>query len=380
MSLGTFQVDKRALQLRKLTKVSRAFTYAVSLEEVLDLTVERAAELLDAPRSVLMLTNNDGLLSVRASFGLDPDAQSDFQEPLDETLITRLKALLVTTEKEQFLGVPLVVAGEVTGLLAVAMQTSESQSEDDEWLLSALADQAAVALEKNRLDETAEFRERLIGIVSHDLRNPVSVIKMDATLLKRWGQLDPAVVDKIVARIHTSANRVSTMIHDLLDFTQARLGGSIPLGQKPGDLHAIVRQVVEEVEVAHPDRTFDLQHEGDAHGSWDAGRMAQVVGNLLSNAVSYSPADSVIRVSVRNEEGAVVLVIQNEGAPIRPDLLPNLFEPMQRASAELNNANRSVGLGLYIVKHVVEGHGGTVGVRSEPGMGTELRVRLPLKV
>jgi sigma-B regulation protein RsbU (phosphoserine phosphatase) len=378
MALGIFQVDKRSLQLRKLTEVSRALTYAVSLEEVLDLTVERAAELLDAPRSVLMLTNNEGLLSVRASFGLDPDAQSDFHEPLQETLISRLQVLLGTTEKEQFLGVPLVVAGEVTGLLAVAMKTSSSQPEDDEWLLSALADQAAVALEKTRLDETAEFRERLIGIVSHDLRNPVSVIKMAATLLRRWEQLEPRAVDKIIARIHTSADRVSAMIHDLLDFTQARLGGSIPLGRKPGDLHSIVRQVVEELELAHPDRAFDLQHEGDARGLWDADRMAQVVGNLLSNAITYSPAGSVVRVSTRNEEGAAVLVVQNEGAPIRPDLLPHLFEPMQRASAELNNANRSVGLGLYIVKHVVEAHGGSVGVRSEPGTGTELRVRLPL--
>ena len=380
MSLATFQVDKRSLQLRRLTEVSRALTYAVSLEEVLDLTVERAAELLEASRSVLMLTNNEGLLSVRASYGLDPDAQSDFKEPLQESLIARLKLLLGTTDKEQFLGVPLVVAGEVTGLLAVALQNAGSQPEDDEWLLSALADQAAVALEKTRLDETAEFRERLIGIVSHDLRNPVSVIKMAATTLRRWEQLEPRAVDQIVTRIHTSANRVSAMIHDLLDFTQARLGGSIPLGRKPGDLHTIVRQVVEELEVAHPDRIFDLQHEGDAQGSWDADRMAQVVGNLLSNAVTYSPENSVVRVSTRNEDGAVVLVIRNEGLPIPAELLPKLFEPMQRASAELNNANRSVGLGLYIVKHVVEAHGGSVGVRSELGMGTELRVRLPLEV
>ena len=275
----------------------------------------------DAPRSVLLLTDNDGLLSVRASHGLDPAAaQSDLHEPLQETLITRLKLLLCTTDNEQFLGVPLVVAGEVTGLLAVAMLASSSQPEDDEWLLSALADQAAVALEKTRLDETAEFRERLIGIVSHDLRNPVSVIKMAATLLRRWKQLEPSAVDTIVTRIHTSADRVTAMVHDLLDFTEARLGGSIPLGRKPGDLHTIVRQVVEDLAVANPDRTFDLQHEGDAQGSWDEGRMAQVVGNLLSNAVTYSPQGSVIRISTRNEGDAVVLVIQNEGTPIRPDL------------------------------------------------------------
>jgi len=378
MAAARFQVNKRTEKLRKLTEISRALTYAVSLEEVLDLTVERAAELLGAPRVVLMLTNDDGLLAVRASFGLDAGGQSDFQEPLQDALITRLKILLGTTEQQQFLGVPLVVAGEVTGLLAVAMQTSSSQPEDDEWLLSALADQAAVALEKTRLDQTAEFRERLIGIVSHDLRNPVSVIKMTATLLRRWERLDPRTVDDLIARVHNSADQVTAMIHELLDFTQARLGGSIPITRKPGDLRAVVRQVVEEFEIAHPGRTFELQHEGDSQGSWDAGRMAQVVGNLLSNAVSYSPAGSVVKVSTRVEGGMVALVIQNDGPPIRPDLLPNLFEPMQRACLEPDNANRSVGLGLYIVKHVVQAHGGTVAVRSEHGLGTELTVMLPL--
>jgi hypothetical protein len=155
------------------------------------------------------------------------------------------------------------------------------------------------------------------------------------------------------------------MIHDLLDFTQAKLSGSIPLVRRTGDLHAIVRQVVEELQVAHPERTFDVQHDGNAQGAWDAGRMAQVVGNLLSNAITYSPAGSVVRVSTRNDGGVVVLAIQNDGPPIRTDLLPHLFEPMRRASAELNNASRSVGLGLYIVKHVVEAHGETRAVGDE---------------
>lgn len=378
MSTGPFQIDRRAHQLRKLTRVSRALTYAVSLEEVLDLTVERAAELLEAPRAVLMLTNNDGLLSVRASYGLDAQAEQELQEPVHDDLITRLKELLGTTEQECFLGVPLVVGGEVTGLLAVVMQASMSQPEEDEWLLSALADQAAVALEKTRLDETAEFRERLIGIVSHDLRNPVAVIAMAATVLRRWEQMDPKAVDQAVVRIKSSAERVFAMIRDLLDFTQARLGGSIPLARKPGDLQAIVRQVVDEMEAAHPHRAIALQHHGDATGAWDAARMAQVIGNLLSNAIAYSPDDSVIRVSTGKEGSEVVLSIRNDGEPIPEALLPRLFEPMQRASADLTNVSRSVGLGLYIVKHIVEAHGGSVSVRSEEAFGTELRVALPV--
>lgn len=377
MDIGPFHIDRRAQQLRKLTEISRALTYAVSLDEVLDLTVQRAADLLDAQRVVLMLTNDDGLLTVRASFGLDKTRLGDFQAPLHETLITRLKTLLQASEQEHFLGVPLVVSGEVTGLLGVAKPDTGTQPEDDEWLLSALADQAAVALEKTRLDETAEFRERLIGIVSHDLRNPISVIMMAATVLMRSPNADRQTIDKMVTRIYRSGERATAMVRDLLDFTQARLGGGIRIGRKPTDLHAIVRQVVEEAEVAHPQRTFVLQHHGNAQGEWDADRLAQVISNLLSNAVSYSPASTPIRVTTEDFGNFVELTIHNEGAAIPTDLQAHLFEPMQRASSELNNANRSVGLGLYIVKHIVEAHAGTVAVSSADGEGTQLIIRLP---
>lgn len=382
MALGPFQLDKRAQQLRKLTEVSRALTYAVSLGEVLDLTVRRAAELLESERSVLLLTDDNGVLSARASCGLDTATLSTFHEPLQETLIARLEALLVKGQDERFLGVPLVAGGDVTGLLAVAKPTSKGagDEDDDEWLLSALADQAAVALEKSRLDETAEFRERLIGIVSHDLRNPVASIMMASGILARWEQLEPAAVNKLIARVQNAGRRASDMIRDLLDFTQARLGSGIPLGRKPTELHGIVRRVVEEIEIAHPDRTFSLRHVGDAQGEWDADRLAQVVGNLLSNAIAYSPKHSTVRITTDGTASDVVaLVMENDGAAIPPDVLPHLFEPMRRASADLTNLNRSVGLGLYIVKHIVEAHRGNVSVTSAPDVGTAVRLVLPRK-
>ncbi|QHI96744.1 GAF domain-containing protein [Xylophilus rhododendri] len=381
MPLGSIHQDKRAQQLRKLTEISRALTYAVSLGEVLDLTVRRAAELLESQRSILMLTGDDGVLSVRASHGLDTAKLGSFHEPLHETLITRLEALLLAGPDEHFLGVPLVAGGDVTGLLAVAKPSGLEDQEDDEWLLSALADQAAVALEKSRLDETAEFRERLIGIVSHDLRNPVAVIMMAAAVLSRWEQMEPAAINKLISRIQNSGKRVTDMIRDLLDFTQARLGSGIPIGRKRTELHSLVRQVVEEMEIAHPERSFSLQHLGNGRGEWDADRLAQVIGNLLSNAVAYSPPDSVVRLTTDGtSEGFVTLVIENMGKAIPGELLPHLFEPMRRASADLTNMHRSVGLGLYIVKHIVDAHGGVVTVSSSDAMGTAVRVQLPRNV
>lgn len=381
MGLASIHHEKRAQQLRKLTEISRALTYAVSLGEVLDLTVRRAAELLESERSVLLLTDDQGVLTVRASFGLDTALLATFQEPLHETLITRLEALLVIHPQEQFLGVPLVAGGDVTGLLAVAKPVGLVDQDDDEWLLSALADQAAVALEKSRLDETAEFRERLIGIVSHDLRNPLAVIMMASKALARWEQLPPAAVNKLIARIQTSGNRVTDMIRDLLDFTQARLGNGIPIGRKAADLHDLVRQVVDEIEIAHPEREFFVHHSGNAQGHWDADRLAQVIGNLLSNAIAYSPKNSTIHVTTDGfSDDAVTLIVQNDSKAIPDEMLPHLFEPMRRTSAELTNANRSVGLGLYIVKHIVEAHEGQVSVTSSDVEGTAVRVDLPRKL
>lgn len=369
--------DKRSQQLRKLTAVSRALTYAVSLGEVLDLTVRRAAELLDAERAVLMLADEEGLLSVKASCGLEDEVLDDFHEPLQETLIVRVQKLLRTSSDTHFLGVPLVVNGEVTGLLAVACPDSAGDADELEWLLSALADQAAVALEKTRLDLTAEFRERLIGIVSHDLRNPVSVILMATATLRRWEQLDAAGIAKLITRIEGAGRQASALIRDLLDFTQARLGGGIHISPKAADLHVIVSQVVEELEIAYPNRRITLEQSGNGQGQWDAARLAQVMGNLLVNAIKYSPEDSAVQVKTTGESGHVQIVVHNAGAAIPAERLPDLFEPMQRATSELTNDHRSVGLGLYIVKHIVEAHAGQVRAESADGKGTTLTVLLP---
>lgn len=367
--------DKRLQQLRGLTELSRALTYAISLEQVLRLTTERAAALLETDRAVLMLTNADGLLSVRASFGLESESTERFREPLGDTLVQRLQGLL-RVDPERFIGVPLVVGGEVTGILAVALLESVGPSDEHEWLLSALADQAAVALEKTRLDETSEFRERVIGIVSHDLRNPMSAILMGANLLLGGTSLDPRDA-KILVRMQSAALRVSRMIDDLLDYTQGQLGGGIPVSRLPGDLHIVARQVVEELAGNHPSRTIELTHEGDAEGAWDADRMAQALGNLVSNALSYSPGGAPVTVKVVGDETAVALSVHNRGAVIPADRLRRIFEPMQRLAVDASSGSRSVGLGLYIVEKIVAAHRGTVNVVSSEAAGTTFTITLP---
>lgn len=376
--------DKRYAQFRKLTEVSRSLTYARTVDEVLRLTVDRAAEILESDKAVLMLTNAEGSLSVRAAHGLPELATERFGEPLSDTIMTRLQGLL-GVDAQHFLGVPLVVGGEVTGVLAVTLRGVLQGREEDEWLLSALADQAAVALEKSRLDETAEFRERLIGIVSHDLRNPISVVLLGATVLLRRADLDERTI-RTVARMQSSAERAARMIRDLLDYTQARLGGGIRLEKRVTDVHAIVRGVVEEMVVVHAERDIHLHQDGDGRCGCDSDRVAQIVGNLLSNAITYSPPGTPIRVHTSGpggqqggqQDGHVVLTVHNLGAPIAPSHLKYIFEAMQRAAPQVNVAARSVGLGLYIVRHLVEAHSGTIDVASHAGEGTTFTVHLPV--
>ncbi len=375
MTASLARDDRRSLQIRGLTEVSRALTYAVSFDEVLQLTVQRAADLLEAPATVLMLANADGEMTIRASVGgVQPDSARG--HPADESLVERLQLALGATP-DRFLGVPLVVGGDVMGILAVALPVAGTSAADDqEWLLSALADQAAVALEKSRLDERGKFRDRLIGVVSHDLRNPLNTILLGASILLGSDELTPYSM-KTLARMQSAAERAERMISDILDYTQAHLGGGIRVELKPNDLATIFKQVINELELSHPEHEFELVVSGDTTAELDADRIAQVLGNLLSNAVNYSPPDTQIRVELRGDGASLVFSVHNHGSVIPPERLHEIFQPMQQVSPETSRGHRSVGLGLYIVDSIVTSHRGTLGVTSTAENGTTFTVSIP---
>jgi PAS domain S-box-containing protein len=224
--------------------------------------------------------------------------------------------------------------------------------------------------------ERSDFEQQLIGIVSHDLKNPLSAILLGTTALARREDLDERST-KAVTRIQSSAERAVRMVKDLLDFTQARLGGGIPVEPRPLDLHALTGLVMEEVQANFPERDITVTAQGDGQGAWDADRMAQVVTNLASNALKYSPPGTPVSVRTRGDGDQVALEVHNGGAPIPPEALGRLFQPMQRASSQGDKAGRSVGLGLYIVDRIVQAHGGTLDVTSTEGEGTTFTVRLP---
>ena len=243
-------------------------------------------------------------------------------------------------------------------------------------LLGINHDITQLVLQKEAEQRRADFEQKLVGIVSHDLKNPLSAILMQSAMAVQQGGLDERVL-KMMKRIQSSAERASRMIFDLLDFTQARLGGGIPVQRRHVEAHEVVTQVLEEARQAFPGRKLRLTVSGETTGQWDGDRLAQVVTNLVQNALKYSPEDSEVQVQLRSLGESVELSVHNEGAPISAERLPLLFEPMQRATDQEDKASRSVGLGLYIVKQLVEAHGGIISVRSEPSSGTVFTVRLP---
>jgi sigma-B regulation protein RsbU (phosphoserine phosphatase) len=368
---------RRLQRVRKLTEVSRALTDALSLDDVLRLAVDRAAELLDAQRAVLMLTDDAGLLSVRASRGVDAGAAERFREPLDETITKRLQGLLGDGPGVAFLGVPLVLGGRVTGILAVGRRAPDLDPDEDEWLLSALADQAAVALEKTRLDEAGAFRERLLAIVGHDLRNPLHAVTMASALLIRSDDLKERDA-KLARRIANSAQRMSEIIEQLLDLTRGRLGGGIPISREQTDLGHIVEQVIGELDIANPGVDLRLVTRGILTGRWDRARLGQLVSNLVGNAIQHGGGGEPITVTTEDAGDDVVLQVHNGGAPIPEQLLPHLFDPFRRG-AEQGRSPRGLGLGLglYIAQQIALAHGGEITVRSSAAAGTTFTVRLP---
>jgi signal transduction histidine kinase len=242
---------------------------------------------------------------------------------------------------------------------------------------------ARVASENARLYEEAkkrtEFEQQLIGIVSHDLRNPISAILLSANALIKREELSARAAQN-TARIISSAERAHRLIRDLLDFTQARLGGGLPLERRRLDFHEAVGQALEEIQVNFPERRIVLEQQGDGVGLWDVERLGQVVQNLVTNALRYSPPDSSIRVSTQGAGDEVLLQVHNLGPPIPEELRPHLFQAMTRGSQAEAPAARGVGLGLFIVDQVVRAHGGSIEVTSTHAQGTMFTVRLPRNI
>jgi len=218
-------------------------------------------------------------------------------------------------------------------------------------------------------------REQFIGILGHDLRNPLTAIQMAVEVL---GDL-PEPYAPVVARAARSARRIAAMIRDLLDFARGRLSGGIPVVPRPCDLRVMCDAVVEEIQQAHPDRAIRFEAAGDLRGEWDPDRVEQVVSNLVGNAVTHGIGP--VRVTGRDDGDEVVTTVHNEGPAIPAAAIPTLFDPFTRPAAEDDGTtSEGLGLGLYIASEIVHAHGAAISVASQEGEGTTFTIRWPRRL
>ena len=251
---------------------------------------------------------------------------------------------------------------------------------EDNIRFNAAIDRALAESVKSYAANVASSRDMFLAILGHDLRGPLSAIRMSSHLLGKAGLGEEPRL-KAAARVERAASQMGHLITDLLEFTQTRLGGGIPIERSACELGLVCTDVIESMRASHPAQAFSLQTDGDLRLLGDANRLQQVLFNLLHNAVQHGDPLAEIALVVRGEADDVVLQVSNTGPPIPTGALPFVFEPLVRATADAvrpdEGSRTSMGLGLFIVREVVRDHGGSIAVVSDAQVGTVFTIRLP---
>jgi signal transduction histidine kinase len=252
---------------------------------------------------------------------------------------------------------------------------------DDLTRFNASVDQALAESIASYAHEVARSRDTFLAILGHDLRSPLSAVSMSGQYLSTAGMLEGRHQLQAVACIQRGAAKMDDMITDLLEYTRTRLGRGIPIAREPCSIGNICEAALEEMRAGHPDRAFGFESSGELGGSFDSARLQQVFGNLLNNAVQHGAKDSPVFLAVRGGLDSVSVEVKNYGPPIPADALQVIFNPLvqvpRAASGPDDARSTSLGLGLFIARNIVLGHGGTLEVESSEDAGTVFTARLP---
>jgi signal transduction histidine kinase len=406
-------------RLKRLTNLSRGFTYAASLSEILRYAAEQAADLLDAEKAILMLADDEGLLRVHASFGVSDDIVMRFRSSFDESLVSRLQGLFGTSEG--FLGVPLVAQGRVIGLLAVMRRSDVEPTADDEWLLSALADQMAAPLEnaqlaakiqhaallvenarlyeserlarreaeaaraeadrqRNEAEAANRAKSEFIANMSHELRTPLNAISGYVELLEmglRGAVTEPQRED--LRRIQQNQRLLLALINDVLNFAKLEAGhvefetSNVPVHESLSAMEGLVmpqligRSLEYVYKPADPSLTVFVDRE----------KLQQVVLNLLANAIKYTANHGQIELSATAAGDFVLIQVRDTGRGIPDDKFEHIFEPFVRIDTGYSRPTEGTGLGLAISRDLARAMNGDLTVSSTLGEGSTFTLKLP---
>jgi signal transduction histidine kinase len=227
-----------------------------------------------------------------------------------------------------------------------------------------------------------QSQNMFLAILGHDLRNPLGTVVTGSSFMMQANDI-PAKYVLVATRMFNSAKRMSKLINDLIDFTRTHLGPGIPIRVKQGSLVAVCEEVVNELRTYHPEQLIELHVPPQLDAIFDDSRIAQVLSNLIGNAIQYGGPDAPVTVRVTSSDGNVVIAVNNRGQTIAPDKLSSVFDPMVRIAASVNPANSdymertSLGIGLFISREIVHAHGGQIALASTEADGTTFTVTMP---
>jgi len=394
-------------QLQLLTRFSLAMHSAFSIEEILQIAADAVREIVGAQfASALLTINQSGLREQKIRFSpLHRDLSAGRRaervdlEPLhlEPSCCRRLKAAELAAPELR----PLLPAGElplggvglatplvsrdgtVLGVLLAAGKQQRDFCDDDETLVVQLAQIAATAVENSLFAEARELnrvKDEFLATLSHELRTPLSSILGWAQLLQT-GLLDADETLEAIEIIQRNAEMQSKLIEELLDVSRI-ITGKMQLNMRPIRISPVLKAAVDVVLPAALAKGIEIDVSGEEVQdgiSGDADRLQQVFWNLLSNAVKFTTGPGHIEIRLEADDAQVQIVIKDDGEGIDPKFLPHVFDRFRQADSSTSRIHGGLGIGLAIVRHVVELHGGFVRAASEGrGRGTTFTVVLPL--
>lgn len=260
--------------------------------------------------------------------------------------------------------------------LWAASKGNETHADELEQLtrFNEAIDQAVAESVARYTEQVQRYTNLFMGMLGHDIRNPLGTIRLSTEYLVRSGQLSR----KAAEPINNAARRIQGIVELVVDFSRAQSDGVMPINPVPGNLEQIFSAVVEEARVRHPQRQLFLHSDGDFAGEWDEGRMGQLLSNMLENALTYGAPDQPVTVTLHGVDDAVNLAVHNFGPVIPPHERDRIFEPRNRGPAQqAQRAPDGLGLGLYICREITRAHNGTLSVRSDANEGTTFLARWP---
>ena len=401
------EAEQAAETIRRLQRVTDTALSHLSLDELLHEMLGRLQHLLGADAAAILVVSEDGkYLTGRASIGLEEEARVRVpmgrgvagriamnRAPVIVDDLSRVEVVssILSAHASSLVGAPLMIENRVIGVIHVHTLEPHYFTAEDVNLLQLAADRVALAIEHARLYEAEQrarveaetanrMKDEFLATISHELRSPLNSILGWVTLL-REGRLNAEATTRALETVERSARAQNRIIGDLLDVSRI-INGQLRLNVRTLEPGPVVEAGVEAVRPAAEAKGIHLEMTLDRNAgpiAGDSDRLQQIVWNLVSNAIKFTPPGGDVRVQLERSDSHVVVTVGDTGAGISPKFLPRVFDRFRQADSSSTRKQGGLGLGLAIVRHLVELHGGTVHAESEGiGKGATFVVKLPL--